>query len=235
MTSNIRYIYWTKQHPTRGPQEFFRPGLARNLASKYASGKYLVFLDSDMLVPESFIETAIQSMQKSDVIQFQRFHINQNLSKKNPRYSSVDLTRDTYIEESRYWSQLFFNENWMHLPYYWKYTCTYALGLTREHFYKLGLFKKYYVSYGFEDTDLGYEAHKNNLIFSLIKLPLLHLTAYDQMQYKNSSSRRFRLLKKTAELFYLQHLDPEIYVLLGNYYRFQKPAKSFLRDFISRF
>lgn len=227
---NIKYIYWSKTHPTLGEQQFFRPGLARNLGSRYSAGKYLIFLDSDMLVPENFINTCMASLQTNDFIQFQRFHINQDLSKKNPIYKNIDKTNDTYIEEKNYWSDLFFSDNWSNLPNYWKYTCTYALGLSKENFLKLGMFKKYYISYGFEDTDLGYEAYQKKLRFKLIKTPLFHLTSYDKMQYQNSANKRFKLLCVTAELFYLQHLDKNIYHLLGNYYRLQKPVKSFLRD-----
>jgi glycosyltransferase involved in cell wall biosynthesis len=230
---NIKYIYWSKQHPQRGEQQFFRSGLARNLASRYSRGEYLQFLDSDIIVPPNFIEICINELKQNDLIQFQRFHINQELSKTSPHYYQVNLKSDTYIEEKEYWSELFFSDNWSQLPHYWKYTCTYALGIAKSKFYDLGLFKKYYVSYGFEDTDLGYESHKRNLKFKLVKRPLLHLTSYDKMQYKNSITRRFKLLRVTAELFYIQHLDPEIFNLLGNYFRAQKPLKSFFRDLFS--
>lgn len=229
-TANIKYVYWSKHHPIRGEQMFFRPGLARNLAARYSSGEYLLFLDSDMLTPADFITSAILQLKENDIIQYQRFHINQELSRNNPVYADIDLKRDTYIEEKDYWSELFFSESWPALPHFWKYTCTYALGISKEKFLGLGLFKKYYVSYGFEDTDLGYEAYKKKFRFKMVKTPLLHLTAYDMMQYRNSFTKRFTLLSKTAELFYLQHLDSEIYHLLGNYFRFQKPIKSFLKD-----
>ncbi len=227
---NFKYIYWSKIHPVRGEQQFFRPGLARNLAARYSTGKYLLFLDSDMLTPVDFIQSALEHLNENDVIQFQRFHLHQELSKRNPNYSEVDTKKDTYIEEKEYWSELFFSKNWQSLPNFWKYTCTYALGISKSNFFDLGLFKKYYVSYGFEDTDLGYEASKRGLKFFLVKKPLLHLTSYDMMQYRNSVTKRFSLLSKTAELFFLQHLDRNIYELLGNYFRFQKPIKSYIKD-----
>lgn len=227
---NLRFIYWKKDNPIRGEQYFFRPGLARNLAARYSQGEYLFFLDSDMLVPSNFIEVCLQSFSGADILQFQRFHIHQELSKTNPRYTNVNKEKDTYIEEQSYWSELFFSESWQNLPFYWKYTCTYALGIKKEHFNAIGKFKKYYISYGFEDTDLGYEAHLRGLKFRLVKTPLYHLTAYDQMQYKNSFTKRVKLLRVTAELFFLQHLNPEIYSLLGNFYRSQKPLKAIFRD-----
>lgn len=229
---NLTYIYWSKEHPVLGPQNFFRPGLARNLAARYSRGDYLFFLDSDMLVPPDFIDIVRGELGRHDVIQFQRFHIHQELSKANPAYAAIELKKDTYIEEKHYWSELFFCNSWNELPFYWKYTCTYALGIEKAKFFEAGLFKKYYISYGFEDTDLGYEAHKRGYRFSLVKTPLLHLTSYDLMQYKNSASRRFNLLKVTAELFFLQHLNRDVYTLLGNFYRSQKPLKALVRDLL---
>ncbi|MGZ3726647.1 MAG: glycosyltransferase family 2 protein [Pseudobdellovibrio sp.] len=228
---NIKFIYWHKTHPKKGDQTFFRSGLARNLAVHHSCGEFLFFLDSDMLVPPHFAETVLENFKNADVIQFQRFHINQNLSKTNPSYQSINISKDTYIEEQAYWSVLFNCDQWESLRHYWKYTCTYALGISRKNFYEIGLFKKYYVSYGFEDTDLGYEAYKRRLRFHLVKVPLLHLTAYDLMQYKNSFSKRVKLLRVTAELFYLQHLNQDVYDLLGDYLRFQKPFMTVIKEF----
>jgi hypothetical protein len=58
------------------------------------------------------------------------------------------------------------------------------------------------------------------------------LTSYDQMQYKNSRLQRLKLLRRTAALFYLQHLNPKIYELFGNFYRFEKPLQNTLKDFL---
>lgn len=227
---NIKYIYWHKKNKLLGDQFFFRSGLVRNLAARHSRGQHLFFLDSDMLVPPDFINQCLLQFEKADILQFQRYHIHQELSRTGPSYQQIIKARDTYVEESSYWSQLFNSTDWMQMPFYWKYTCTYALGLSRKNFYEIGLFKKYYISYGFEDTDLGYEAHKRGLRFRLVQTPLYHLTAYDQMQYKNSASKRLELLRVTAELFFLQHLDRDIYTLLGNFYRSQKPFKAALRD-----
>ncbi|OFZ29652.1 MAG: hypothetical protein A2622_10530 [Bdellovibrionales bacterium RIFCSPHIGHO2_01_FULL_40_29] len=219
---NLKFIYWSKSHPTRGDQNFFRAGLARNLGVQFSSSDHLIFLDSDILVPPDFLEICLQELKTSDLIQFQRFHIQQELSLKNPSYAQVQIKKQTYIEEHSYWNQLFQSPHWQDLPQHWKYTCTYALGMKKSDFLSIGRFKKYYVSYGFEDTDLGYEFHRLNKTFKLVKTPLLHLTAYNHMQYKNSQFKRTQLLRKTAALFYLQHLDSEIHQTLGNFYRFER-------------
>lgn len=229
---NLRLIYWSKDHPHKGEQTFFRAGLARNLGVRYSQAEKIVFLDSDILIPADFVSLCISELTKSDLIQFQRFHIHQQLSLQNPNYRTVDQNQHTYIEEKRYWSQFFFCDNWNQLENYWKYTCTYALGINKKDFLACGRFKKYYVSYGFEDTDLGYEMHCLSRKFKLIQRPLFHLTAYDKMQYQNSQFKRTKLLKKTAQLFFRQHLDPDIFNTLRSFYRFEKPFLRKVRDLL---
>lgn len=227
---NLKFIYWPKEHKIKGEQKFFRAGLARNLGVQHSEAETLIFLDSDMLVPPDFVSQSLKELAKNDVIQYQRYHIHQKLSLLNPHYQKINLTTDVYTEEENYWSELFQSEDWSELSAYWKYTCTYCLGLKKSDFLNVGRFKKYYISYGFEDTDLGYELYKRKKKFKLIKTPLLHLTSYNHMQYKNSKLTRLKLLRKTAALFYLQHLDKEIYHLFGNFYSFEKPFKSFIKD-----
>lgn len=229
---NLKFIYWPKSHPLRGDQSFFRAGLARNLGVRFSEGQQLVFLDSDILTPPDFLSTCLLELQSADIIQFQRFHIQQELSLLNPTYNQIDPAKHTYIEEKHYWSQLFDCVDWNQLEAFWKYTCTYALALNKRDFLEYGRFKKYYVTYGFEDTDLGYEMYRRNKKFKLVPLPLMHLTSYDKMQYKNSSLRRTALLKKTAAHFYLQHLDEKIFDVLENYFRFQKPILNILTDWL---
>lgn len=227
---NLKFIYWSKQHPEKGQQNFFRAGLARNLGVRYSEAEKILFLDSDMLVPHNFVNTCLEELATNDLIQFQRFHIHQQISQTDPSYQQLDKKNDTYTEEPWYWSTLYNCQQWSSLKNYWKYTCTYALGIKKEDFLKIGRFKKYYVSYGFEDTDLGFEMHKLKKNFKLVKTPLFHLTAYDQIKHKNSVIQRMRLLLKPSALFYLQHLDPQIFKTYRNFYLFEKPLINRIRD-----
>lgn len=228
---NIQYIYWSKANPVRGDQSFFRAGLARNLGVQYAVGEKLMFLDSDMLVPEDFIETCIKELNHFDLIQFSRLHIKQVNSQKNPSFAQIDIKSQTYIEEEHYWNQLFQTPDWNQMEYFWKYTCTYALGISKADFYGCGRFKRHFVSYGFEDTDIGFRMAKKKKKFKLIQKPLLHLTNYSTMQYQNSKFIRDQLLRKTSKLLYLDHLDPEIYEAFHFYYNFEKSLYALIRDF----
>ena len=227
---NIKYIYWPKINLDRGNQIFFRAGLARNIGAQYSIGEKLFFLDSDMLVQNDFIQTVINEFKASDVLQFSRSHITQKNSLKNPRFSQIDDKEQTYIEDEKYWNQLFNTKNWNHLHHHWKYTCTYALGMSKSDFYDCGRFKRHFVSYGFEDTDLGFRLYKKNRKFKLIQKPLLHLTNYSSMQYQNSKFMRDQLLRKTSKLLFLDHLDLEIFEAFKFYYQFEKPLFSHIKD-----
>jgi glycosyltransferase involved in cell wall biosynthesis len=226
---NIKYIYWPKVN-SRGSQNFFRAGLARNLAAHHSEGSQLFFLDSDMLVPKTFIKSVIENFNTADVIQFSRFHIKQTESLKNPRYDQIQISKQTYIEDEKYWNQLFKTNQWSELHNYWKYTCTYALGMSKSDFYDCGRFKRHFISYGFEDTDLGFRLYQKNRKFKLIQQPLLHLTNYNSMQYQNSKFLRDQLLRKTSKLLFLDHLDMEIFEAFKFYYQFEKPLFCQLRD-----
>jgi hypothetical protein len=59
---NLKFIYWPKQHLEKGSQNFFRAGLARNLAAQFSDAERLIFLDSDMLVPEDFVEIVLKEL-----------------------------------------------------------------------------------------------------------------------------------------------------------------------------
>jgi glycosyltransferase involved in cell wall biosynthesis len=227
---NLKFIYWSKSNASRGDQNFFRPGQARNLAAQFAEGEFLFFLDSDMLVPSDFVEICLSELKSCDLIQFQRFHIKQKLSLTNPRYPQVSLDNDCYVEERYYWNQLFNCADWNSLVNPWKFVCTYALGVKQQDFFDLGRIRRHFISYGFEDTDLGFRFYKCQKKFRLIKRPLLHLTNYSQMQYQNSDFKRRELLSKTAKIFFLDHLDLEIGDTLRIFLGGEKNLLELLKD-----
>lgn len=207
---NLKYFFWPKPE-VRAP-DFFRAGLCRNLGAANANGKYLIFLDSDILLPRDFISDLSERFQKHDVIQYVRTHIHPEKSNSHVSFGDVDRKKDLYIEDHKYWNPFFQTDNWSSLPFYWKYTCTYCLAVPKEHFNAVGRFRKSFTSYGFEDTDLGYRLHKKCLKFHLAKNETLHLTP-SQSRFSGSSAsyQRFIALNKTAKTFFLLNLDLDIY------------------------
>lgn len=204
----LQYIYWPRATQRKRGDRLYRAGLSRNLGVRCCRSDQVVFLDSDMLVPDNFVSDTIEALKAYDVIQYPRYHINQQASSSTTNYYSVK-DEETYIEEHEYWSHFFAAENWSNLEKYWKYTCTYGLAMSKKSFYQAGRFAHFYVSYGFEDTELGYRLSLLNKKFHLLPLKLLHLTSYSLSEYQFSKKNRQKLLERTAKLFFLNTLSIE--------------------------
>ncbi len=204
----LRFVYWPRPQARKRGDSFFRAGLCRNLGVRLSRGHSLVFLDSDMLVPNHFLETVLKSLEASDVIQFPRWHVHQERSSGATRYESVKR-EDLYVEEEEYWKPFFENKDWMSIPKFWKYTCTYGLAMKKDHFLQAGRFCRFYVSYGFEDTELGYRLAQQQRKFQLVPVDLLHLTSYSTSEYQFSKKKRHLLLRRTAKQFFLSTLEIE--------------------------
>jgi hypothetical protein len=155
-------------------------------------------------------------LKHSDVIQFPRRHISQEMSGSATQKKLLS-NKDLYIEEENYWSPFFEAKDWMKMEKFWKYTCTYGLGLSKKSFLEAGRFHRFYVSYGFEDTNLGYQLARSGKKFKMVPLWLLHLTSYSHSQYNLSKFKRNRLLKRTAKLFFLNTLDLDVFESLQSY------------------
>jgi glycosyltransferase involved in cell wall biosynthesis len=216
--THLKYFYWSKPSENVEQAKTFRAGQARNLGANHARGNFLIFLDADILVPSNFLEDLDEKFKENDVVQYVRHHITPQKSDVSVSFQSINSTTDVYIEEHNYWNPFFKTKDWMGMHNYWKYTCTYCLAVRTQDFFEVGRFRRLFVSYGFEDTDLGYRLHKKGLRFALSPLVTLHLTPpKPRFGMKKANLNRFFALSKTAKTFYLLNLDDEIYIHFGNY------------------
>ena len=201
---NLKYFHWAK------PQKIFRAGEARNLGVDHAQGEVIMFLDSDILVPFNFLDEVESSLKRASLVQFVREHIHPKYSNVHTSFESV-TSEQCYIEEEKYWLPFFESDSWEEIPFFWKYTCSYALAIRKADFNAIRGFNPCFITYGFEDTDLGYRLFKEAKRFELNKTKLLHLTSPTTESLWITQMKRQEALSKTAKIFFLAHLDPEIY------------------------
>ena len=208
----VAYMYMPRHRARRRGDDHYRAGIARNLGAYHARGRYLLFLDSDIVVGRGFLKAIAGAAKEADVIQCERHHLLPRYSNDEVIYENVDFAKQTYIEQENYRRPFYEAEDWEKLPMFWKYTCTYCLLVRRDDFVAVGRFKRNYTTYGFEDVDLGFELAKMGRRFKLLHEKVLHLTPpRHSSEYGRSHFKRHRLLSKTAKTFFRQHLDPEIY------------------------
>lgn len=216
-TESVQFIFLRHQNTFRTESQFCA-GHCRNLGLQVARGKIILFLDSDILLPSDYLEGLIQQMKTADVIQSPRLHIKPSQSGQWTELKNLK-TQDLYIEEKKYWQSFFETESWQQLPHFWRYTCTYTLAVRRECLDEVGVFREVFQSYGFEDTELGYRLAKAQKRFHLWKKNVYHLTpARENSRYSHSMATKHSLLSKTAKVFFLSTLDPEVYYLLRPYF-----------------
>lgn len=230
---NYKYLYLPRPRKRFMGDAQFRAGIARNLGVKHSSGKYISFLDADMITPEDYLRNLLELLNDHDLIQTQRHYLKGKTSTNETNYSDLDTERDTFIPEKGYWHEFYNNPlDWNSIDAAWKYVCTYSLTLSRQIFCDIGWFRKTYMFYGFEDTDLGYRLFKQGMRFKLSPMRVYHLFQHNERsEYSNSDYKRQALLSKTAQIFYRNYLDKEIFFHLQSLIN-DGPG---LEDMIARF
>lgn len=191
----------------------FRAGKSRNWGAALARSEHLCFLDSDILVQSDFIATVIRQMRPNLVLQSKRFMLSRHVQVGAPDFSlnKIAIEKDCYSEDL-YWENFKSAQSWSDLPKPWKYTCTYAMALNKQDFWKVGGFDPNFSEYGFEDVDLGYRLGLLGSGFEFLDSAVFHQYPRDvSHNHHFDMNRRYQTLYETCTTFYFRHLDPNIF------------------------
>jgi glycosyltransferase involved in cell wall biosynthesis len=232
---NFKYIYSPRSRPRKMGDSNYRAGISRNLGVKNASGRILCFLDSDILTPPNFLSDLKEKHKRYDVIQCQRLNLVRDKSNAMIRFDEINSKTDTFLTEGGYWEDFYSLKEWSKEPFFWKYTCTYGLSVPATLFKRVGWIRRGFVFYGFEDVELGYRLAKVGARFHLNDMVTYHLFHHtERSEFHNSDYLRQVLLAKTAQIFYLGLLEPDIFVHFRGLMKEQLPLASLLKAFALR-
>lgn len=221
----IKYLHFSRSRPRKMGDRQFRAGVARNLGVKHAYGDHLIFLDSDILVPPSFVRTQLSLHKSFDVVQGVRMDLKKDVSSERTNYEMIEPAWHLEPFETDYWHAFQSAPDWESLPFFWKYTCTYALSLQKSLFQSAGRFRRTFFCYGFEDVDLGYRLSKRACRFGINRQFLFHLHHKpERSEFRKSAFLRRKLLETTAEIFFHNNPDPEIYSHFRTYLSGHRPS-----------
>ncbi len=198
-----------------------RVTVARNFGALKANGEIILFLDADTLLTNDFLSNLLKSHENFDVVQPRRLHLNEQATNALYRGETLEkVTEQVYSRSNNYFED-FQNKtkNWNDIPFGWRYASTFCFSVKKKFFEKTGGFSKSFCFYSFEDVELGYRLFLAGNKFHLLAdnvYALFH--EKNRSEYMNDSDKKINLHRKSAQLFYHQNLDSNIYEAMKFYF-----------------
>jgi glycosyltransferase involved in cell wall biosynthesis len=202
----------------RGDHQF-RAGLARNSGLVHARGKKIVFCDSDIFVSRNFLNEIEVALQDADLVMPRRWQLGLAASEGDLHYEDLVFHRDVVLSPGAHWESFQTDtKDWSKSANPWRWASTFCLATTRDALSRVGHFKKSFVSYGFEDTELGYRFYRQGFRFKLLPVDTFHLHQPAHLsEYANDQKRKKRLLRISADRFFRHHPNHEVFEALQDW------------------
>ncbi|MBU90188.1 hypothetical protein CMO94_01495 [Candidatus Woesearchaeota archaeon] len=206
--ANIKYCHQSDKG--------FRAGQARNLGAKYASGKVLIFLDDDSVVPENFITSHMKVLKNADVVlgynasygSKKEYNKEEIISKLNGKNKINELH---IIPEFRH--NIFIDplqNNSIKNEKIWKVFGAGANVSIRKTLFDKFKFDNDFVGWGEEDIELGYRLAKNNHKIIFCNSIISYNIGQKKEIHPFLSKERFISSIKNQLLMYKKHPYDEI-------------------------
>ncbi len=206
----ISYFYIPREVSLPGLYTGNRAGPIRNLGIKNSRGEILLFLDSDILLPENYLDEVIQGHLKNDILLPKRVYLTKNATQQKELNLTTLSEKDIFSTPWAGYLKSFYDSSEWPKENAWKYCLTYALSVRRELVLASGGFRTNYISYGYEDLDLGYRLVQLSQNLKLLPLDVFHLYHFDgESEYTLDMDFRFFQLAITSRMFVIQNLPLE--------------------------
>lgn len=219
----LSYFHFSRSHPRCMGDDKFRAGIARNIGAKNARGDFLLFLDSDILLSPTYLEELLRLHREYDVVQGRRVELQPDIISDSLDYGQVRLDAETFHEGGKngYWDSFYSSaRTWNEMPEAWKYCCTHSLSIRRTTFANAKPFRRTFIHYGFEDTDMGFRLWSAGAKMTLHSQRVLHLhDTRKRSEYSGSHRIKLMLLAETAPSFYYNTLHDDVFDKLDYLFR----------------
>jgi glycosyltransferase involved in cell wall biosynthesis len=208
--SNIKYYYLPRDIELTSEYIGNRVGPIRNFGASQARSEILLFLDSDILLERDYLDKIMLAHKNADVVLPKRVYLSkevtQNILSSSSKYK-FDSKDELITPWQGYLDDFYNSGNWQIHGTPWKYFMTYCLSIQKSLFIKAGGFRTNYISYGYEDLDLGYRIIKLNPKLQFLVEKVYHLYHFDQKSSEYGMIKAFRKfqLAMTSRTFVAQN------------------------------
>ncbi|MDQ2085437.1 glycosyltransferase [Herbivorax sp. ANBcel31] len=152
---NISYEYMHRDSTSGSPSR------VRNKGFSLSKGRYIVFLDCDMIVPKDFVQQVIGFFEEnSDISHILQIGFRNNLKASCNTAKLEEIKHQHYSVDIREKVLNYYKCNMQDLKTKWLLAWSHTMCMKRDTINKFGCFDEEFSGWGLEDTELAYRYDK---------------------------------------------------------------------------